>query len=78
MCSSSRRVPQTATLYPIAGRDKVKMFGAWLDADVVGRKAGQGNRAAALLERVERGETLSDAEQAEVRDLGTRIGSVVV
>lgn len=50
-----------------AGREKVKVFGAWLDADVAGRKAGQGNRAAGLVARSERGETLTDKEKAEVK-----------
>lgn len=50
-----------------AGRDKVKVFGAWLDADIAGRKAGQGNRAAGLIARADRGEELSDQEIAEVR-----------
>eukprot|EP00752_Nemacystus_decipiens_P016317 g14592.t1 len=51
---------------PGEGRDKVKVFGAWLDADVAGRKAGQGNKAADLIARADRGEELSDAEKAEV------------
>lgn len=50
-----------------AGRDKVKVFGAWLDADIAGRKAGQGNRAAGLIARADRGEELSNQEMAEVR-----------
>lgn len=50
-----------------AGREKVKVFGAWLDADIAGRKAGQGNKAAGLIARADRGEELSDAEKAEVR-----------
>lgn len=49
-----------------AGRDKVKVFGAWLDADVAGRKAGQGNRAAGLVARAERGDQLTNQEKAEV------------
>lgn len=52
---------------PDAGREKVKVFGAWLDADIAGRKAGQGNRAAGLIARAERGEVLADKEKAEVR-----------
>lgn len=43
------------------------MFGAWLDADIAGRKAGQGNRAAGLIARADRGEELLDQEIAEVR-----------
>lgn len=43
------------------------MFGAWLDADIAGRKAGQGNKAAGLIARADRGEELSDQEMAEVR-----------
>lgn len=48
------------------GREKVKIFGAWLDADIAGRKAGQGNRAEGLKARADRGEDLSDQEIAEV------------
>lgn len=44
----------------------MKVFGAWLDADVAGRKAGQGNQAAGLIARAERGESLTDKEKAEV------------
>eukprot|EP00903_Cladosiphon_okamuranus_P005593 g5565.t1 len=51
---------------PGEGRDKVKVFGAWLDADIAGRKAGQGNRAAGLIARADRGEELSDQEMAEI------------
>ena len=50
-----------------AGREKVKVFGAWLDADIAGRKAGQGNRAEGLKARADRGEELTDQEVAEVR-----------
>lgn len=58
-----------------AGRDKVKVFGAWLDADVAGRKAGQGNRAAGLIARADRGESLTDQEKAEVN--GDRVCTLV-
>ncbi|CAM9614024.1 unnamed protein product [Discosporangium mesarthrocarpum] len=51
---------------PGVGRERVKVFGAWLDADVAGRKAGKGNRAQALLERAKRGEELNNKEKAEV------------
>ncbi|CAM9194238.1 unnamed protein product [Choristocarpus tenellus] len=51
---------------PAIGRDKVKVFGAWLDADVAGRKAGKGNRAEGLLKRAKEGETLTVEEKAEV------------
>ncbi|CAM9376174.1 unnamed protein product [Scytosiphon promiscuus] len=51
---------------PGEGRDKVKIFGAWLDADIAGRKAGQGNRAAGLIARVKNGEELTDEEKAEI------------
>lgn len=55
-----------AYAYTGTGREKVKIFGAWLDADIAGRKAGQGNRAADLIARVRRGEELTDQETAEV------------
>ncbi|CBJ48304.1 conserved unknown protein [Ectocarpus siliculosus] len=51
---------------PGEGREKVKIFGAWLDADVAGRKAGQGNRAAGLIARMKNGEELTDQEKAEI------------
>lgn len=54
-------------MYAGTGREKVKIFGAWLDADIAGRKAGQGNRAAGLIARVDLGEELTDQETAEVR-----------
>ena len=53
-------------MYGGAGREKVKIFGAWLDADIAGRKAGQGNRAAGLIARMKKGEELTDQEKAEV------------
>lgn len=60
-----------------AGREKVKVFGAWLDADIAGRKAGQGNKAAGLIARAGRGEELTDAEKAEVRTTSFFVTAVV-
>eukprot|EP00953_Heterococcus_sp_UTEX-ZZ885_P021023 11746-Heterococcus_DN1.PRE.2 len=48
------------------GRDQVKVFGAWLDADVAGRKTGRGNRAAELKAKATRGEALTQLEKGEV------------
>lgn len=62
--SASAEYPSTTVQR--TGREKVKVFGAWLDADVAGRKAGRGNQAAALIARAERGEQLTNAEKAEV------------
>ena len=45
---------------------QVKVFGAWLDADVAGRKAGRGNRAAELKAKAARGEALTQLEKGEV------------
>ena len=53
------------------------MFGAWLDADVAGRKAGQGNRAAGLVARAARGDQLTNQEKAEVRIVLTKQAEVV-
>ncbi|CAN0247810.1 unnamed protein product, partial [Phaeothamnion confervicola] len=52
---------------PAVGRDKVKVFGAWLDSDVAGRKAAKGNRAAHLKAKAARGEELTNAEKGEAR-----------
>jgi hypothetical protein len=45
---------------------QVKVFGAWLDADVAGRKTGRGNRAAELKAKATRGEALTQLEKGEV------------
>ncbi|KAG5192472.1 hypothetical protein JKP88DRAFT_204238 [Tribonema minus] len=48
------------------GRDQVKIWGAWLDADIAGRNVGSPNKAAALKAKAAAGEALTDREKGEV------------
>jgi len=48
---------------PDQGRDRVKVFGAWLDADVAGRKAGDNRK---IKEKLSKGEMITREEQGEI------------